>query len=154
MKNIITGILIILLFVSLSFAEEVKPIKPSSKDKCGVCGMFVAKYQNWVAEIVFKDGTYAFFDGAKDMLKYYHSLSTYNPSKKISDIAEIYVTEYYSVKMLPAEKVFFVKGSDVYGPMGEEFVPIETEKKAKEFIKDHNGKKILRFSEITTEDLK
>lgn len=154
MKHITILLLAILLTVPVISAGETKPVKPSSKDKCLVCGMFVAKYTNWIAEIIFKDSTYAFFDGPKDMFKYYHNLNTYNPSKKVSDIAAIYVTEYYSVKMMSAEKMFFIKGSDAYGPMGEEFVPIETEKKAKEFRKDHNGKKILRFNEITAEDLK
>ncbi|MBI4690475.1 MAG: nitrous oxide reductase accessory protein NosL [Nitrospirae bacterium] len=145
---------LVFLMVSFTFAEEVKPIKPSAKDKCMVCGMFVAKYNNWIAEIIFRDGTYAFFDGPKDMFTYYNNLVKYNPSKKTSDIAAVYVTEYYSTKILPAEKLFFVKGSNVNGPMGEELVPIETEERAKEFMKDHNGKKILRFNEITMNVLK
>lgn len=154
MKHLTLGLLIILLTASFIFAEEVKPIKPSQKDKCGVCGMFVAKYPKFIAEIIFKDTTYAAFDGPMDMFKYYHNLSTYNPSKKISDIAAIYITEYYSAKMMKAEEMFFIKGSDVYGPMGDELIPVETENKAKEFMKDHKGKKIMRFNEITLEDLK
>jgi len=153
MKCLGTGFLIIFLVASSALAEEIKPIKPSSKDKCPVCGMFVAKYTNWIAEIIFKDGTYAVFDGPKDMFAYYNNLMKYNPSEKTSDIAAVYVTEYYSTKILPAEKLFFIKGSNVYGPMGEELIPVETENRAKEFMKDHNGKKILRFGEITTEVL-
>ncbi len=154
MKHLGIGFLIIFLVASLAFAGDGKPVKPSSKDKCQVCGMFVAKYPNWIAEIIFKDGSYAFFDGAKDMFTYYHNITTYNPSKKTSDILAIYVTEYYSTKLVPAEKVFFIKGSDVYGPMGEELIPVEDEGNAKEFMKDHHGKKILKFSELTKEELK
>ncbi|MEW6676209.1 MAG: hypothetical protein AB1348_09470 [Nitrospirota bacterium] len=28
--------------------------------------MFVAKYSKWIAQIIFKDDTYAVFDGASD----------------------------------------------------------------------------------------
>ncbi|MEK6583135.1 MAG: nitrous oxide reductase accessory protein NosL [Nitrospirota bacterium] len=153
-KHIGIGLLIIFFVATLAFAGEEKPIKPSPKDKCGVCGMFVAKYPKWVSKIIFKDGSYAFFDGPKDMFTYYHSLSTYNPSKKTSDILAVYVTEYYSTKFMPAAKMFFIKGSDVNGPMGDELIPVGNEKNAKEFMKDHNGKKILRFDEITKEELK
>lgn len=149
------GFLIIFFLVSsIAFAGDGKPVKPSPTDKCRVCGMFVAKYPKWISEIIFKDGSYAFFDGPKDMFKYYHDLGNYNPSKKTTDILSIYVTEYYSTKLMPAEKMFFIKGSDVNGPMGDELVPVESEKNAKEFMKDHNGKKILRFDEITGEELR
>lgn len=133
---------------------EKKPIEVKSRDKCPVCGMFVAKYPKWVAQIIFKDSSYDVFDGAKDMFKYYHNMSKYNPSKKKSDIIAIYVTEYYSTKLMGAGKVYFIKGSNVYGPMGKELIPIAKEGWAKEFLKDHKGERILRFNEVKVEDLK
>ena len=74
-------------------------ITPKPKDKCPVCGMFVAKYPKWVAEIVFKDGSYVVFDGCKDMFKYYFNMEKYTKKKSRDDIAEIYVTEYYTLKI-------------------------------------------------------
>ena len=47
----------------LSFAapplwgSESKPAKPSPKDKCTVCGMFVAKYPDFAAQIAFKESS-------------------------------------------------------------------------------------------------
>ena len=58
---------IIAIAWSISWAGERKPIKISARDKCPVCGMFVAKYPDWAAQIIFKDGSYAVFDGPKDM---------------------------------------------------------------------------------------
>lgn len=141
----------IVLTASLSFAAERKPVEVKKTDKCQVCGMFVAKYKEWLAQVIFSDGTYAVFDGPKDMLRYYFNPAKYNPSKKQSDIQTLYVTEYYSTKLMDARKLFYVSGSDVTGPMGAELVPLESEQKAKEFMKDHNGRKILKFSEITAE---
>lgn len=154
MKKLMTGLLIIMLFIPFAFAGERKPTKPGPKDKCPVCGMFVAKYPEWVAEIVFRDGSYAVFDGTKDMFKYYFDMGKYNPAKKQSDIDSIYVTDYYTLTFIDGHKAYYVIGSDVYGPMGKELIPFEKEADAKEFMKDHKGKKILLFKNITTEVLK
>ena len=70
----IVALLIGFLAVVASTEAEEGPLKPSPKDKCPVCGMFVAKYPDWVGEIIFKDGSAAFFDGAKDLFKYYFNL--------------------------------------------------------------------------------
>jgi copper chaperone NosL len=138
---------------ALSSGLDRKPVAVKKDDKCQVCGMFVTKYREWVAEIIFSDGTYVVFDGPKDMLKFYFTPGKYSPSRKQSDIQAIYVTEYYSTKMMDARNMFYVVGSDVNGPMGAEFVPIETIGKAKEFMLDHKGRKVLRFSEIAREDV-
>src|SRR4030042_3578173 len=93
-------LIILTLLWSLSHAGERKPVQPSPKDKCPVCGMFVAKYPDWLCQILFKDGTNVFFDGAKDMFRYSLNLQKYNPSKKIFDIDTIYVTDYYSLNLI------------------------------------------------------
>ena len=133
---------------------EKKPVEIKKTDKCQVCGMLVAGYTNWISQIVFKDGTYAAFDGPKDMFRYYLNIGKYNPSKRQSDILAIYVTEYYSAKPTEAQGLFYVQGSDVNGPMGFEVVPIATMGKAREFMKDHKGKKILKFDEVKAGDVR
>jgi nitrous oxide reductase accessory protein NosL len=124
-------------------------VKPAAGDKCPVCGMFVAKYPDWVAETVFKDGTYAVFDGAKDLFRYL--LDRKGAGR---DIAAVYVTDYYAVTPVDASTAFYVMGSDVYGPMGAELVPFRSEQEAREFLKDHQGKRVLRFKEITPDVLR
>ncbi len=158
MKKTIPALLSAILFafslLSAASAADVKPLQIKKSDKCAVCGMFVSGYGNWAAEIVFRDGTYAAFDGPKDMFRYYLNLSKFNPSKKQSDIAGVFVTEYYSTKMMEARGLFFVRGSDVMGPMGAELVPVASMEKARTFMKDHSGRKILRFSDVTTEAMR
>jgi nitrous oxide reductase accessory protein NosL len=144
-------LLTLTLTLSFSYGGDHKPVKPASKDKCPVCGMFVAKYPDWVAEIIFKDGAYAIFDGTKDMFKYYFQIEKYNPAKKRADIDSIYVTDYYRLVFIDGYEAIYVIGSDVYGPMGKELIPFEKEADAKEFLKDHKGKSLLRFREITKE---
>jgi len=150
-KSLLFSSILVCVFSVPSFAAEVKPVTPKQSDKCPVCGMFVAKYTHWLAEVVYKDGTYAVFDGPKDMFKYYLNLQKYAPSKRSNEITGIYVTEYYSTKLLDAKKLFFVIGSDVYGPMGDEFVPLSSESDAREFMRDHKGTRIVKFQEVTNE---
>lgn len=149
-----TGILVLLFAASISLAGEQRPVKPVKNDKCPVCGMFVAKYPDFVAEIFFKDGSYAVFDGAKDMFKYYLSLQKYNPKKKQTDIDSIYVTDYYNLTLIDGFKAYYVIGSNVYGPMGRELIPHEEIQDAEEFLKDHKGESIMRFTDITYEIIK
>ena len=149
-------LIVFITFMSGSFlcAQEVQPAKIGPGDKCPVCGMFVAKYPDFVDQIVFKDGTHAFFDGVKDMMKYYFDLPKYNPKKTKADIAAILVTDYYSMKLVDGLSAFYVIGSDVYGPMGKELMPFKEEAAAKEFKVDHKGTSILLFKDITPEIIK
>jgi Predicted lipoprotein involved in nitrous oxide reduction len=113
--------------------------------------MLVSKYPNWVAVVQYKDGHAHFFDGAKDLFKYLHDLAKYAPGHRREDIAAIQVTDFYSLTRLEAQKAFFVIGSDVLGPMGHELVPLATRADAEDFLKDHKGKRILGFTEVTRE---
>jgi copper chaperone NosL len=142
---------IMVLMTSVSWADDQAPAKPAPTDKCPVCGMFVAKYPDFIARIIFQDGSQAWFDGSKDMVKYYFNLATYNPSKKAADIVSISVTDYYGLKFIDGTKAYYVMGSDVYGPMGRELIPFLEEEAAKEFLRDHHGKAILQFPDIKPE---
>jgi len=145
---------ILLLTASVSLAAEIKPSTPAAGDKCPVCGMFVAKYPDFLAEIVFKDGSHAFFDGVKDMMKYHFDLPKYHPGKTTADIVAIFVNDYYSLSPTDGLTAYYIVGSDVYGPMGKELIPFKQEAEAREFMKDHGGKYLYRFSEITPKMVK
>ena len=141
------------LTAAICLAGEAGPAKPSPTDKCPVCGMFVAKYPDFVARISFKDGSYAFFDGVKDMMKYYFNLAKYNPAKQSAEIEAIAVTDYYTLTLIDGLAAYYVIGSDVYGPMGRELIPFKGEAEAREFMKDHAGKAVLSFTAIKPETL-
>ena len=143
-----------LLQVSLAECGETGYTKPVEKDKCSVCGMFVAKYPDWIAEVRFRDGGYAVFDGPKDLFKYLTDITRYSPGRHREDIHAFFVMDYYSVKPIDGSTAFYVEGSDIKGPMGAEFIPFEEEADAREFLKDHSGKRILRFRDITPAVLK
>jgi nitrous oxide reductase accessory protein NosL len=147
--KVLLALTLILALFSAAGADEKKALKPSPKDKCPVCGMFVAKYPDWIAAVRFRDGSTVFFDGAKDLFKYYFDLGKYNPAKKPTEIEKVQVTDYYDLTPINGQEAFYVLGSDVYGPMGRELIPFAKEEAAKEFLKDHKGKAIVKFKEVT-----
>ncbi|PLY14197.1 MAG: nitrous oxide reductase accessory protein NosL [Sedimenticola sp.] len=121
---------------------------PGPKDTCPVCGMFVAKYPEWIATVLYKDGHAHHFDGAKDMFKYLFDMPRWAPGHDAEDIAAIGVTEYYGLSRIDAHEAFYVIGSDILGPMGHELVPLATREDAEEFLKDHAGRRILTFDQV------
>jgi nitrous oxide reductase accessory protein NosL len=152
-----TWILVAVISITLAFgafAAEKKVLAPSEKDKCAVCGMFVAKYPNWACAIVFRGDSPAWFDGPKDMFTYYLDIGKYNPGKNRSNVVAILVKDYYTMDLIDAEKAYYVIGSDVTGPMGAELVPFFKPEDAAAFLKEHKGKKVLRAYEVTPALLK
>ncbi len=147
-------IIITILTLPMPSVGRTQPVRPTMKDKCPVCGMFVAKYPDFVAQIIFKNGSYAIFDGAKDMFKYYFNIKKYNPMRDKENIVAIYVKDYYSLNLIDGLRAYYVMGSNIYGPMGNELIPFGKESDAKEFMKDHKGKSVLRFHDVKYETVK
>ena len=155
MRRIIPAILLLcLLAVAAVTAAEKGGATAPAGAKCPVCGMFVAKFPDWMSTVRFKDGTTFYYDGPKDMFSHYFDTSRYTPGRGQSDIVALNVKEYYSLAMIDARAAFYVSGSDVKGPMGSELIPFNTEKDANSFKLDHKGKRILRFNEITRQIIK
>jgi len=139
----------LILLAGAAAAETVDIPEPGPRASCPVCGMFVAKYPEWIATVVFDGGHVHHFDGAKDLFKFLFALDRYAPGHGPGDIDVIAVTDYYDVEAINARQAWFVIGSDVYGPMGHELVPLKTAEDAAGFSTDHEGRATLRFGDIT-----
>jgi len=127
---------------------KAKHIDVPKGAKCDVCGMFVYKYPKWAALMVV-DGKEHYFDGVKDMMKFYFYDKDFPYDR--SKISKVEVSDYYTLEALDATKAFYVIGSNVYGPMGDELIPFKTKQEAKSFLEDHKGENIVKFQEITVE---
>ncbi len=144
-----------LLATFLLLALTVSPVRASTPDetvtpqsRCAVCGMFVAKYRNWLTGIRFADGTEKYFDGVKDMMAFYFSPEKYGGPGR-DQIKDIQVRDYYTMQWIDGRKAYYVIGSDVMGPMGKELIPFTGRKAAESFLKDHKGREILAFDQLT-----
>lgn len=154
MKSVQNGLAYLLLTCCLVVASPLFAAEPTAQDKCAICGMFVAKFPDWIASIRYQDGTQHFFDGPKDMFTAYLNPAKYAPRKGKADVASVTVKDYYSLKHIDGRRAYFVTGSDVFGPMGKELIPFASEADARAFLKDHKGQRLLRFSDVTRKVLK
>ena len=155
MNHIVKAIcfLMAVAWTGTTASESLELPTPGPQDTCPVCGMFVAKYPEWIATVVYRNGHAHHFDGAKDMFKYLLDLEKWAPGHQASDIQAIGVTEYYGLTRIDARKAFYVVGSEVLGPMGHELIPLETQEDAEEFMRDHKGIAIVRFADVTPTQL-
>ena len=128
-----------------------QPFRPGPRDRCPVCGMFVAKYPEWIAGATFRDGSRAVFDGAKDLFKFWLEPARFLPGRSREDLAAMFVTDYYTLAPVAARDAWFVQGSDVLGPMGHELVAFAAAEAAEEFRRDHHGARVVRFADVTEE---
>ncbi|MCU0305034.1 MAG: nitrous oxide reductase accessory protein NosL [Thermoanaerobaculales bacterium] len=130
------------LFAGVASAGE-EPPPPGPKDRCALCGMFVAPYPAWLAALVEADGTVRYFDGPKDLFRYAlrHPEATANG-------AALWVTDYYTTHPMRAREAFYVTGSDVLGPMGAELVPVASLELAATFRADHGGERALAYDDV------
>ena len=126
-------------------AQPAKEVAP--QERCPVCGMFVAKYPNWLTQVRLSNGTVKFFDGVKDMMAFILTPASFGVAGQAAK--EIWVKDYYTLAWLDGRSAWYVIGSDVYGPMGHEFIPFGSAAAAENFRKDHKGTKVIRFDEIT-----
>ena len=119
--------------------------------KCPTCGMIVSLYPKWAAEMKFGDRS-IFFDGVKDMMRYYLQRADFVYERK--NITQMRVQDFYTLEPLDATKAFYVIGSNVRGPMGNEFIPFYSYKGAKTFLQDHHARSIIKFEDITPKMIK
>jgi copper chaperone NosL len=131
--------------------EPAHRIEAGKRDVCAVCGMLVARHPEWLAQVVYEDGSQAFFDGPKDLFKYLLRPERYAADKRGVETTAVLVTSYYVGAATDARQAFYVVGSDVTGPMGAELVPHPTLEAAEEFARDHHGERIVRFDDVTPE---
>jgi len=142
---VIVGLFSCLLIVGPLLADPGKEISP--KERCPVCGMFVAKYPAWFTQVRLGDGTLKSFDGVKDLMAFFFNPASFGAPGQA--VKEIWVKDYYTLDWLDGRAVWYVVGSDVYGPMGHEFIPFASAAAAENFRKDHKGTRVVRFAEIT-----
>jgi len=119
---------------------------------CPTCNMKVGASTLGPAALVLADGKVIGFDGTGDLFRYVlepqkHRLDT-------TSIKNVFVTEYGTQTFIDAKKAFYVTGSDVTGHMGPDVVAFSKKGDAEKFMADHNGVKVVTYSEVTLDDLK
>jgi nitrous oxide reductase accessory protein NosL len=67
---------------------------------------------------------------------------------KGEEIAGIYVHDYLDGTKVPAEKAWYVFGSRLAGPHGDDLIPLSSKTRAELFVKRYGGTKIMDYKEL------
>lgn len=154
MKNL-NFILLVLVFVSFSCGDKKVERQDTEKTtqieqtRCENCGMFTKNFPEWEEIVVKQDSTEWYFCGPRCMFKF-----LLQEPQRMAILKEIKVKDYYDLKYVDGKKAWYVIGSDVLGPMGNELIPFGTEQAAAEFLKDHAGEKIIKFEDVDLQLIK
>lgn len=105
------------------------------------------KYPKWHAKMVYDEGI-KWTCSPRCMLLI---TKGHKPTDK-KQPTKIWVKEYYTLKEIDAKKAYYVSKSDVLGPMGADFIPLETQTSALDFIKEH-CKEVKKDNLWTFEDI-
>ncbi len=140
--------LIPLLFLATLTAGEIVPTDQNATDM--IYRLPLGKYTKWLCEAELKNGKKVQFVSVKSMMQVYLHQEYFKKRKLLeTDIAKLYVQDYLTGRRVDAQKAFYVFGSRIVGPHGDDLIPFETEENAKLFMLKNGGTKILRFSRLS-----
>ncbi len=141
-------VLAVVLASSILFSYEMDFDKDTT---CVVRHFNVYKDPSWVSKIELQNGKKIFFSSPKSMFEFYFQPGKWFDIgvKSEDDFKDILVTDFKTLKPVKAKGAFYVYGSHVVGPAGDDLIPFDSYAAAEEFSKKNNGKRIMSFKEIS-----
>jgi len=145
MNKIFLGMLLISSLV-LSYEMDY-----DNNTSCLVRNFKVYKDPKWVAKIELNDGKKVFFSSPKSMFEFYFRPGKWFEVgvKSEDDFKDILVTDFDTMKPVKAKGAFYIYGANVTGPAGDDLVAFDSYAAAEKFSKEHNGKRILGFRDVS-----
>ena len=145
LKKIVLGLV---LLSSLLFSSDLGFDKES---ECLVRHIKVYKEPSWVAKIELQNGKEVFFSSPKSMFEFYFRPGKWYDIgvKSEKDFKNILVTDFQTLKPVKAKGAFYIYGTNVTSPGGDDLVAFDSYADAEEFSKKHNGKRILGFRDVS-----
>lgn len=141
-------VLAVVLAASVLFSYEMDYTKDT---KCLVRNFKVYKDPKWVAKIELKNGKKVFFSSPKSLIEFYHRPGKWFDVgvKSEDDFKDILVTDFNTLKPINAKGAFYVYGSNITSPAGDDLPAFATYDAAEKYSKEHNGKRIFNFKDIS-----
>ena len=142
--------LIVTFFLMISFVFSYD-MNYDKKTEGLVRHLKVYKYPAWVSKIELKNGKEVFFSSPKSMFEFYHKPGKWYflGVKNELDFKTILVTDMTTLKPINAKGSFFVYGSSVTSPAGDDLPAFDSYKAATEFSKKYHGSRVLGFREVS-----
>jgi len=145
MKKIVFALVLV---SSLLFSFEMDYTKETLSV---VRHMKVYKDPKWVCKIELQNSKKLFFVSPKSMFEFYHQPGKWFDIgvKSEKDFKNILVTDFKTGLPVKAKGAFYIYGTNVTSPAGDDLVPFDSYAAAEEFSKKHNGKRIMNFREVS-----
>jgi len=142
--------LALLLVSSVVFAaESVWGDKLNERDP--VYQLKIDKYPNFETEMVLKNGKHIRFCCVKAMMNFYFHPEKY-PEYGVKDRNEIdkmFVKDYLDGTKVDAKKAWYIFGSRIVGPHGDDLIPLSSKARAELFVKRYGGSRIMTTDKFT-----
>ncbi|KYJ86142.1 nitrous oxide reductase accessory protein NosL [Sulfurovum riftiae] len=107
------------------------------------------QYKKWLCEVELKNKKKVQFVSVKSMMQAYHHQEYFRKHQLLSaPIEALYVQDFISGERVDATKAFYVFGSRIVGPHGDDLIPFSSEQNAKLFMMKNGGTKILPFAKL------
>jgi len=158
MKKLLTLFVLLSIFL-FADGNTTKAFEPAMQyvlnydrnTTCLVRHFKVYKEPKWVGKVKTRAGKEVYFSSPKSLFEFYHRPGKWFDIgvKSERDFAEIVVTDYETLKPINAETSFFIYGSQMISPAGDDLVAIKTKERAETFSKKYNGKRIFKFDKVS-----
>ena len=142
------ALLIVLLFGGGVASETGWGNKPNRLDP--TYQLPVEKFPKFEADMVLKNGKKIRFCCVKSMLHFYFRPYHYPEYgvKGSDEIASMTVYDYLDGKPIDAKKAWYVFGSRLMGPHGDDLIPLSSKTRAELFVKRYGGSRIMDFAQV------
>jgi len=111
----------------------------------------IDKHPKFAAEMKLKNGKILRFASVKSMMNFFYRPEKY-PGYGVGphgrEIDRLFVTDYLDGKKIPAEKAWYVFGSRLMGPHGDDLIPLSSKTRADLFVKRYGGTKVMDYKEL------
>ncbi len=111
----------------------------------------VDKYPKFQTEMVLKNGRKIRFCCVKSMLCFYFSPYRFPEYgvKESGEIDKMFVKDYLDGSRIDAKKAWYVFGSRLVGPHGDDLIPLSSKTRAELFVKRYGGTRIMEFGKLS-----
>ncbi len=131
--------------------EKVYTLDYEKNATCLVRHFSISKDPKWAAKIVTKGGKSVYFSSPKSMFEFYHRPGKWFEVgvKSEKGFDQIVARDFITDKPIDAKSAFYVYGSSITSPAGDDLVVIGSKDAADKFAKEHNGKRVMKFDEVS-----
>jgi len=147
-------LLVIVAIFSLNAQSDENSSRVDSRFKTQLDPVYlldVNRYPKFGAEIVLKNGKTIPFVSVKAMMNFYYhpeKYPGYGVSRDGHQIDKLVVKDYLDGTKIDAEKAYFVFGSRLSGPHGDDLIPLSSRAKAELFKQRFGGTRIMSYQEM------